>query len=1082
MAEKVKVGDAYVNVGLKDETEADATKIRRDIKRRLPGKAYIPVGAKLDESSGPAMDKLRNQLYDLRRSAKITATYESRQVVDELGRYHTRYFKVSQQSGTFIGEVMSKHAMKSLATMMRMPGLFGPAAAGFAGGFGAALQVYAPLEITKRLGAALVGSESWDKFKKLGQDAAKNPAVAEAAGEMVQGFYRHVKIAAEDAGIDKAYIQVFNRATDFLKQNTDRTSQVFSTGMAQMMDRGSQAAMRAVDRAFPGIIMSMQRSYAVIDGLSDGLEESAFGFTAFMDEATKSSIAAGQVFRTFGVIARDAGGDVGKVSSAFVDLFGSQLWDEAEAVFGSLFNIIGNFVSNALGPFGVGMEIASNILAKALAIVEPFAGILGTWVGTVLGATVVVRGFSSAMGVLAATTALMRFDPLSSSLKTLTTQVGTSGAGLSTWATKATGSTAVGEKLASTTSRVVDSMKKVGDSVPIIGTVLVAAALGYEEFGSKAEENARKAANGSITLQEAINNEIAQLEKNQLWWNSASQQKQAHAAVTQDVIARFNAERAALGALGQVQLDVTLRQREYDMAVRDHTANSPQARDAAQALAAARREEERATFAAKLATRDHTQALIDNQNQILSLANADFAHRQALYEQTRARKDLAAAVREHGASSDQAKDAQFRLEGAELRVIESSGRLAAENRGLATDGDKARFSADAQREAILRAASAADGSASPAMLRLAASMDNTAIDANNAAVRTSGLAFEVRSLPDGRKVLISTPGLQEARDGIRGLQTEIRNINGKDVSIFVTATGKGGVASAGRLATGGPVRGPGSGTSDTAGLFALSNGEHVWTAKEVRAAGGHSAMNIMRKEVIRQGRGFAEGGATDLRLNTRYKYNGPSPNSIFGGLAERHFASMGPGPGSGTNKWVGVVLRALSILGQPSSLLGTTLRRMNQESGGNARAINLWDINAKRGIPSKGLMQVIDPTFRAYAMPGYNRDIYDPLSNVLASMRYALGRYGSLSAAYNRKGGYDEGGLASGVGFLPKATPSPERVLSPQQTEAFERWMDAGAKSGGSAAPVQNVTIYMQQPPGSPAEAARYVALALRGG
>ena len=33
-------------------------------------------------------------------------------------------------------------------------------------------------------------------------------------------------------------------------------------------------------------------------------------------------------------------------------------------------------------------------------------------------------------------------------------------------------------------------------------------------------------------------------------------------------------------------------------------------------------------------------------------------------------------------------------------------------------------------------------------------------------------------------------------------------------------------------------------------------------------------------------------------------------------------------------------------------------------------------------------MQVIDPTFRTYAYPGYDKDIYDPLSNILASIRY----------------------------------------------------------------------------------------------
>ncbi|MFI9600322.1 phage tail tape measure protein [Streptomyces sp. NPDC052043] len=125
--------------------------------------------------------------------------------------------------------------------------------------------------------------------------------------------------------------------------------------------------------------------------------------------------------------------------------------------------------------------------------------------------------------------------------------------------------------------------------------------------------------------------------------------------------------------------------------------------------------------------------------------------------------------------------------------------------------------------------------------------------------------------------------------------------------------------------------------------------------------------------------------------------------SMFGG-------SSGDIGGSGVKRWSSVVLQALKLVGQPASLLPTVLRRMNQESGGNPRAINNWDINAKNGTPSKGLMQVIDPTFNAYAGKLRSRGVWDPLANLYASMRYALSRYGSLASAYNRPGGYASGG------------------------------------------------------------------------
>lgn len=108
--------------------------------------------------------------------------------------------------------------------------------------------------------------------------------------------------------------------------------------------------------------------------------------------------------------------------------------------------------------------------------------------------------------------------------------------------------------------------------------------------------------------------------------------------------------------------------------------------------------------------------------------------------------------------------------------------------------------------------------------------------------------------------------------------------------------------------------------------------------------------------------------------------------------------------------WSPVATAALLKVGQFSpSNLASTLRRLNQESGGNPKAINNWDINAKNGTPSKGLMQVIQPTFDAYRDPSLSSNIYDPLANMVASMRYALARYGSLKAAYDRPGGYASG-------------------------------------------------------------------------
>lgn len=113
--------------------------------------------------------------------------------------------------------------------------------------------------------------------------------------------------------------------------------------------------------------------------------------------------------------------------------------------------------------------------------------------------------------------------------------------------------------------------------------------------------------------------------------------------------------------------------------------------------------------------------------------------------------------------------------------------------------------------------------------------------------------------------------------------------------------------------------------------------------------------------------------------------------------------------GAGVQQWTGIASQALMMTGQftPQNLQAL-MYQMQTESGGNPMAINGWDVNAINGTPSKGLMQVIDPTFQANKMPGYN-NIYAPLDNILASIRYALGRYGSLVNAYSGHGYYNGG-------------------------------------------------------------------------
>ncbi|MBT2428090.1 transglycosylase SLT domain-containing protein [Streptomyces sp. ISL-112] len=71
-------------------------------------------------------------------------------------------------------------------------------------------------------------------------------------------------------------------------------------------------------------------------------------------------------------------------------------------------------------------------------------------------------------------------------------------------------------------------------------------------------------------------------------------------------------------------------------------------------------------------------------------------------------------------------------------------------------------------------------------------------------------------------------------------------------------------------------------------------------------------------------------------------------------------------------------------------------RNIMRESSGNPNAVNGWDINAQNGIPSKGLLQVIQPTFDAYHVNGTPKKLTDPVANITAAANYAADKYGSI--------------------------------------------------------------------------------------
>ncbi|WCE44360.1 NlpC/P60 family protein [Lactiplantibacillus plantarum] len=143
--------------------------------------------------------------------------------------------------------------------------------------------------------------------------------------------------------------------------------------------------------------------------------------------------------------------------------------------------------------------------------------------------------------------------------------------------------------------------------------------------------------------------------------------------------------------------------------------------------------------------------------------------------------------------------------------------------------------------------------------------------------------------------------------------------------------------------------------------------------------------------------------------------------------------SSNPG-GSGVQRWKPDVIKALKKNGfeASASQVSAWMKVIARESNGDPSVVNNWDANARMGIPSKGLVQTIQPTFDAYKFPGHNNPLngYDDL---LAGIHYMKAKYGSGASAFARVSGpegYENGGIINTNQLIEVAEHNkPEMVL-----------------------------------------------------
>ncbi len=233
---------------------------------------------------------------------------------------------------------------------------------------------------------------------------------------------------------------------------------------------------------------------------------------------------------------------------------------------------------------------------------------------------------------------------------------------------------------------------------------------------------------------------------------------------------------------------------------------------------------------------------------------------------------------------------------------------------------------------------------------------------------------------------------------------------------------------------------------------------------EVALGGGltnwymHLSKQLVKKgQKVKVGDHIAESGNTGAftagsgHLHFQLNKNGKPQSNVLEWLK-----GLGGGGGKGESYTRKTIKKAQNILGgkyKGNYVLSNMMKLAKRESNYDSKAVNDWDINAKRGTPSKGLFQMIEPTFKANAKKGYS-NFSNPVHQAISAIRYIEKTYGWGGFPRAAARAYATGGIINSNGMYNLAEDGHGEVVVPldpaRASDAMKLMNYAATKIKGS--------------------------------
>jgi hypothetical protein len=510
------------------------------------------------------------------------------------------------------------------------------------------------------------------------------------------------------------------------------------------------------DNAMPGLVASMRNSKPIVQGVS----------TVLGDLGTTASV----VLTSVADHSHEFGDDLDQI--------------------GSLIKNVGSITAGVLPGLASGFGTTVGTANTLLSVLKPVAPVLGNITGEVLPAV----GAFKLLGL-----ATSPLNKLGGKVAGVASNVG----GLTQ---KLTGNEAAATRVTSATTKVGSALGKLGNALPLVGAGYALADAGAQKLFGSQDQLANSLLNQTGP---ALQSTAVQLAKND---GITQGLHQTLGGLGDFLSSQFipTTKDVESGLTGVQKAQVT-----YNEAVANFGPKSAQAAQAQRDLATANAADQRSQQKLATALLTTNERLFTQETNLLSLVNANLGLQSSALGVQAAQQTYAAALKNSGAKSVDAKTAFLGLE--QAQSDEANAAITAA--GAAHNGASANVVAKAETLAytgsVLGMAAASNGHLTPALATMVGHLDATSVAAFAATGKISGTRQEVVKLPGGKTIKINVNSNGQAVAA--ATQRAINGVKSRTVSLLVNenivlgktpsagVTGIGGLLGLPHRALGGPA-------------------------------------------------------------------------------------------------------------------------------------------------------------------------------------------------------------------------------------------------------------------------------------